>query len=98
MKWIHKCVCQFCEVSWMTSNERANSRQPSAVVSHRVPPLIVNWRTHLKFRDEAKLSPEAKNLICKLLCNVEKRIGTKGAHEIKVMCGLTLLLVVTERD
>ncbi|KAJ0799313.1 putative protein kinase AGC-NDR family [Helianthus annuus] len=53
------------------------------------PPLlfrrthIVNWRTHLKFPEEAKLSPEAKDLICKLLCNVEKRLGTKGAHEIK---------------
>ncbi|KAJ0717025.1 putative non-specific serine/threonine protein kinase [Helianthus annuus] len=58
----------------------------------------LNWRTHLKFRDEPKLSPEAKKLICKLLCNVEKRLGTKGAHEIKVMCGLTLLLVVTERE
>jgi len=45
---------------------------------------IVNWRTHLKFPEEAKLSPEAKDLICKLLCNVEQRLGTKGAHEIKV--------------
>nr|GLL41180.1 serine/threonine-protein kinase 38-like [Ipomoea trifida] len=45
--------------------------------------LIVNWRTHLKFPEEAKLSPEAKDLICKLLCNVEQRLGTKGAHEIK---------------
>ncbi|KAK9059066.1 hypothetical protein SSX86_021685 [Deinandra increscens subsp. villosa] len=44
---------------------------------------IVNWRTHLKFPEEAKLSPGAKDLICKLLCNVEKRLGTKGAHEIK---------------
>ncbi|KAF8392176.1 hypothetical protein HHK36_022518 [Tetracentron sinense] len=45
---------------------------------------IVNWRTHLKFPEEAKLSPEAKDLISKLLCNVEKRLGTKGADEIKV--------------
>ncbi|KAK4405894.1 Serine/threonine-protein kinase tricorner [Sesamum angolense] len=45
--------------------------------------LIVNWRTHLKFPEEAKLSPEAKDLICKLLCNVEKRLGTRGADEIK---------------
>lgn len=45
---------------------------------------IVNWRTHLKFPEEAKLSAEAKDLICKLLCNVEQRLGTKGAHEIKV--------------
>ncbi|KAJ0547748.1 putative non-specific serine/threonine protein kinase [Helianthus annuus] len=46
--------------------------------------FIVNWRTHLKFPEEVKLSPEAKDLICKLLCNVEKRLGTKGAYEIKV--------------
>ncbi|XP_015900699.3 uncharacterized protein LOC107433847 isoform X1 [Ziziphus jujuba] len=44
---------------------------------------IVNWRTHLKFPEEVKLSAEAKDLICKLLCNVERRLGTKGAHEIK---------------
>ncbi|KAG6642544.1 hypothetical protein I3843_09G143300 [Carya illinoinensis] len=44
---------------------------------------IVNWRTHLKFPEEAKLSNEAKDLICKLLCNVEQRLGTKGAHELK---------------
>lgn len=45
---------------------------------------IVNWRTHLKFPEEAKLSLEAKDLICKLLCNVEQRLGTRGADEIKV--------------
>ncbi|KAG8641779.1 hypothetical protein MANES_12G033900v8 [Manihot esculenta] len=44
---------------------------------------IVNWRTHLKFPEEAKLSPEAKDLISKLLCNVSERLGTKGAAEIK---------------
>ncbi|KAJ0963272.1 hypothetical protein J5N97_028394 [Dioscorea zingiberensis] len=44
---------------------------------------IVNWRNHLKFPEEAKLSPDAKDLISKLLCNVEQRLGTKGAHEIK---------------
>ncbi|CAN0904712.1 Serine/threonine-protein kinase 38-like [Linum grandiflorum] len=44
---------------------------------------IVNWKTHLKFPEEARLSPEAKDLICRLLCNVEQRLGTKGAHEIK---------------
>lgn len=46
---------------------------------------IVNWRTHLKFPEEAKLSLEAKDLICKLLCNVEQRLGTRGADEIKVL-------------
>ncbi|KAI9386147.1 hypothetical protein POPTR_011G157000v4 [Populus trichocarpa] len=45
---------------------------------------IVNWRNHLKFPEEAKLSVEAKDLIRKLLCNVEQRLGTKGAHEIKL--------------
>ncbi|XP_059445060.1 uncharacterized protein LOC132176917 [Corylus avellana] len=44
---------------------------------------IVNWRTHLKFPEEAKLSPEAKDLISKMLCNVDHRLGTKGADEIK---------------
>ncbi|CAI0458325.1 unnamed protein product [Linum tenue] len=44
---------------------------------------IVNWKTHLKFPEEARLSPDAKDLICRLLCNVELRLGTKGAHEIK---------------
>ncbi|KAG9445696.1 hypothetical protein H6P81_011824 [Aristolochia fimbriata] len=44
---------------------------------------IVNWKTHLKFPEEARISPEAKDLICKLLCNVEQRLGTKGADEIK---------------
>ncbi|KAH0469015.1 hypothetical protein IEQ34_002247 [Dendrobium chrysotoxum] len=44
---------------------------------------IVNWRHYLKFPDEAKLSPEAKDLISKLLCNVEQRLGTRGAQEIK---------------
>ncbi|KAI4318041.1 hypothetical protein L6164_025851 [Bauhinia variegata] len=44
---------------------------------------IVNWRTNLKFPEEAKLSPEAKDLICRLLCNVDQRLGTRGADEIK---------------
>jgi serine/threonine kinase 38 len=44
---------------------------------------IVNWRNYLKFPDEVRLSPEAKDLICRLLCNVEQRLGTKGADEIK---------------
>ncbi|KAJ7969211.1 Non-specific serine/threonine protein kinase [Quillaja saponaria] len=44
---------------------------------------IINWRSFLKFPNEAKLSVEAKDLICRLLCNVEHRLGTKGAEEIK---------------
>ncbi|CAA7390508.1 unnamed protein product [Spirodela intermedia] len=45
---------------------------------------IVNWKTHLKFPEEANLSDEAKDLISKLLCNVDQRLGTKGANEIKI--------------
>ncbi|KAL8146958.1 hypothetical protein AgCh_004617 [Apium graveolens] len=44
---------------------------------------VVNWRTHLKFPEEAQLSSEAKDLISKLLCNVNHRLGSKGADEIK---------------
>ncbi|XP_073149735.1 uncharacterized protein [Henckelia pumila] len=45
---------------------------------------IVNWRTHLKFPEEAKLSFAAKDLISKLLCSVTQRLGSNGADEIKV--------------
>ncbi|KAK9747647.1 hypothetical protein RND81_02G005500 [Saponaria officinalis] len=45
---------------------------------------IVNWRTHLKFPEEVQLTPEAKDLISKLLCNVNQRLGSNGADEIKV--------------
>ncbi|XP_039032555.1 serine/threonine-protein kinase tricornered-like [Hibiscus syriacus] len=44
---------------------------------------IVNWRTHLKFPEEAKLSAEATDLISKLLCDVNHRLGSNGAGEIK---------------
>lgn len=44
---------------------------------------IVHWKTHLKFPEEARLSPDAKDLICRLLCDVEHRLGTAGAYQIK---------------
>ncbi|KAL2653434.1 hypothetical protein R1flu_021562 [Riccia fluitans] len=37
---------------------------------------IVNWRTYLKFPEEAKLSSEAKDLICRLLCDVDHRLSS----------------------
>ena len=56
-----------------------------------MPKQIVNWRTHLKFPEEARLTMDAKDLISKLLCNVDQRLGTKGAEEIKVvMCLLSM--------
>eukprot|EP00898_Chlorokybus_atmophyticus_P003988 jgi/Chlat1/4590/Chrsp290S04342 len=44
---------------------------------------IVNWRTHLQFPDEAKLSPEARDIIQKLLCDVDVRLGTRSVEELK---------------
>ncbi|XP_059453304.1 uncharacterized protein LOC132183863 isoform X1 [Corylus avellana] len=44
---------------------------------------IVHWRNHLRFPEEARLTSEAKDLICRLLCDVENRLGTGGAHQIK---------------
>ncbi|GJZ14824.1 serine/threonine-protein kinase tricorner-like protein [Tanacetum coccineum] len=44
---------------------------------------IVKWKMHLKFPKEARLSFKAKDLITKLLCNVNQRLGSKGADEIK---------------
>ncbi|KAG1330126.1 serine/threonine-protein kinase 38 [Cocos nucifera] len=44
---------------------------------------IVHWRHNLKFPEEARLSPEAKDLICRLLCDVEHRLGSGGADQIK---------------
>ncbi|WJX28382.1 non-specific serine/threonine protein kinase [Trifolium repens] len=44
---------------------------------------IVHWKNHLKFPDEARLTPEAKDLICRLLSGVPHRLGTRGATEIK---------------
>ncbi|KAG6481827.1 hypothetical protein ZIOFF_058448 [Zingiber officinale] len=44
---------------------------------------IVHWRTYLRFPEDARLSSEAKSLICRLLCDVEHRIGSGGADQIK---------------
>ncbi|CAA7013985.1 unnamed protein product [Microthlaspi erraticum] len=44
---------------------------------------IVNWKSHLKFPEEAILSKDAKDLINSLLCSVRRRLGSKGADEIK---------------
>lgn len=42
---------------------------------------IINWRTCLKFPEEPKISPKARDLICHLLCDVETRLGTRGGVE-----------------
>ncbi|EFJ43530.1 serine/threonine protein kinase 19 [Volvox carteri f. nagariensis] len=42
---------------------------------------IVNWRMFLAFPVEARLSPAARDLICRLMCDVDDRIGTRGGVE-----------------
>lgn len=37
----------------------------------------------MKFPQEMKLSREAKDLMCRLLCDVDRRLGTRGIDEIK---------------
>ncbi|KAF6983002.1 hypothetical protein CFC21_001306 [Triticum aestivum] len=44
---------------------------------------IVHWRSYLKFPENPRLSPEAKDLICRFLCDVDHRIGSGGADQIK---------------
>ncbi|XP_039686421.1 serine/threonine-protein kinase tricornered isoform X2 [Medicago truncatula] len=44
---------------------------------------IVHWKNHLKFPEEARLTPEAKDLMHRLLSGVPHRLGTRGAREIK---------------
>ncbi|KAL6554930.1 hypothetical protein OROGR_006188 [Orobanche gracilis] len=44
---------------------------------------IVHWKNHLKFPSEARVSPEAKDLIRRLLRDVHHRLGSRGADEIK---------------
>ncbi|KAL0315795.1 UNVERIFIED_CONTAM: Serine/threonine-protein kinase CBK1 [Sesamum radiatum] len=44
---------------------------------------IVHWRNHLRFPAEARLTPEAKDLIRSLLRDADTRLGSRGADEIK---------------
>ena len=41
---------------------------------------IVNWRMFLKFPEEISISPAAKDLIQRLMCDVDDRLGTKGVE------------------
>ncbi|XP_057766500.1 uncharacterized protein LOC130986962 [Salvia miltiorrhiza] len=44
---------------------------------------IVHWRNHLRFPSDRRITPDAKDLICRLLCDVDNRLGTRGVEEIK---------------
>ncbi|XP_069125908.1 serine/threonine-protein kinase LATS2-like isoform X3 [Argopecten irradians] len=44
---------------------------------------VINWKQNLKIPREANLSRPAEDLILKLCCDQENRLGAKGAAEIK---------------
>ncbi|XP_060067717.1 serine/threonine-protein kinase LATS2-like [Ylistrum balloti] len=44
---------------------------------------VINWKQNLKIPREANLSRAAEDLILKLCCDQETRLGAKGAAEIK---------------
>jgi protein-serine/threonine kinase len=51
--------------------------------AHETYRKIMNWRDHLYFPDDVLLSPEAEDLIRRLICDPEHRLGRNGAHEIR---------------
>jgi len=44
---------------------------------------IINWKTYFEIPKEANLSKEAKNLINRLICSPNERLGVNGISEIK---------------
>jgi len=44
---------------------------------------IVNWKHYLRIPEEAKLSPQAKDFILRMMCGVNDRLGGGGVAEIK---------------
>lgn len=50
---------------------------------HETYRKIMNWRDQLFFPDDVHLSREAEDLIRRLICDAERRLGRNGAQEIK---------------
>ncbi|KAK6168304.1 hypothetical protein SNE40_021098 [Patella caerulea] len=44
---------------------------------------VINWKSTLKIPSESKLSQDSKDLILRLLCGAEERLGVSGASEVK---------------
>jgi len=44
---------------------------------------ILHWKKTLNIPDESNLSPEAKDLLKRFLCDAENRLGANGVGEIK---------------
>lgn len=45
---------------------------------------MINWENTLHIPSQIKLSPEARDLITKLCCAAEERLGRNGADDLKV--------------
>ncbi|CAJ0596514.1 unnamed protein product [Cylicocyclus nassatus] len=60
--------------------ERRAARQHQRCLAHS---LVINWQTSLHIPPQAKLSPEASDLIVKLCRGPDDRLGKNGADEIK---------------
>lgn len=60
---------------------------PFYEIVNRITPLlalkVINWQTALHIPPQAKLTPEASDLIIKLCRGPEDRLGKNGADEIK---------------
>ena len=44
---------------------------------------ILHWKKTLNIPDDAKLSPEATDILKRFLCDAENRLGANGVDEIK---------------
>lgn len=44
---------------------------------------IVNWKNQLQFPESVVLTPEARDLMSRLLCDADQRLGCEGADQIK---------------
>jgi len=44
---------------------------------------ILNWKKYFSFPKDKKISKNAQDLISKLICDVDTRLGTKNVDEIK---------------
>ncbi|KAF9211436.1 Serine/threonine-protein kinase [Podila verticillata] len=50
--------------------------------AHETYRKIINWRDHLYFPEDVHLSPDAENLIRRLICSPEVRLGRNSVREI----------------
>ncbi|KAL9285056.1 hypothetical protein ACSQ67_024586 [Phaseolus vulgaris] len=91
---VGRCRCRVCKEK-ATDHVYAMKKLKKSEMLRRGQ--IVNWRSHLKFPEEARLTIEAKDLISKLLCNVSRRLGSNGAEEIKVLF-IHFLMVLNGKD